>query len=656
MSSLNLAELARILFAQGGDALFLFDAGQRLLDANPAAQRLTGCDRDALIGQSADALLAAEAGGAPLRLAAASPSSADALLRSRPEGVWIPVRLTFTPLEAGQHPAVLVAASSRIGDDLARLRAEEALRHSETVSRTLLENLEQGIFLKDAELRFVAANRRFCENVGCSEAQLRGRTDLDFFPPALAEKYRADDRRVLCEGRRLETEEEAIVQGRRCVVRVIKTPLLDADGRAAGVLGIYWDVTEQHLLEEQLRQAQKMEAVGQLAGGVAHDFNNLLTAILGNLSLVQSGLDEGHPARLPAAAAERAAWRAANLTSQLLGFSRRKALRPQPLSLNAALEEMAALLGRTIDPRISLRLQPGEGLWLVFADPNQINHALMNLCLNARDAVAALLEARPDGAAPPRPPQLLLETANFRLGEAEALRRVGARPGEFVRLRVCDNGGGIPAEVLPRIYEPFFTTKGPDKGTGLGLSLVLGVVQQHHGWIECRSTVGEGTCFDLFLPRHAVAAADAPSPARPLLARGHETVLLADDEQALRALGQVILQRQGYRVLLAGDGQEALEVFQREGGGVALVVLDLSMPRLSGRDALRELRRLDPGVRVLIASGYAPESLSDEEHEQISGFVGKPFRAEDFAAAVRAALDRSPTDAAPRRHAPAAST
>jgi CheY-like chemotaxis protein len=382
-----------------------------------------------------------------------------------------------------------------------------------------------------------------------------------------------------------------------------------------------------------------MEAIGQLAGGVAHDFNNLLTAILGNLSLIQASLAPGHPARGLAGTAERAAWRAANLTGKLLSFSRRHVLRPEALSLNDALEEVAGLLGRTIDPRIALRTRPAEGLWLVHADPNQINHALMNLCLNARDALAPLLEAGAASGGGPSP-VLLLETANVALTEGEARRRLGARAGEFVRLRVSDNGAGIAPEVLPRIYEPFFTTKGPDRGTGLGLALVHGVVQQHQGWIECGSAVGRGTTFDLYLPRHAAAAPEAPAPPRPPPAPGRETVLLADDEGALRNLARAILQRMGYQVLLAADGREAIEVYQRERRRIGAVVLDVTMPRLSGRDALKELRRLDPGLRVLFVSGYPLEHLTEAERQQIDGFVAKPYQPEDLAAAVRAALDR----------------
>ncbi len=526
---------------------------------------------------------------------------------------------------------LLDTASQLAAVALERRRAEESIRANEANYRTLIENLEQYIFLKDAQFRFVAVNPPFCRAVGRPEVEIVGRTDFDFYPPELAAKFRADDERVLAEGRRLETEEESRLAGQARVVRVVKTPVHDDRGRATGVLGIFWDVTEQRSLEAQLRQAQKMEAVGQLAGGVAHDFNNLLTAILGNLSLLSNGGGLDVPSRELLQAAEQAALRAANLTSQLLGFSRRTLLRPEPTSVNTTIDEVLSLLSRTIDPRIALEARKADGLWPVLADTGQLNQVLMNLCLNARDAM-------PDGG------RLVFETENVVLGPEAVRLQLGARPGEFVCLRVRDSGAGIPPEVRGRIFEPFFTTTGPGKGTGLGLAMVFGIVQQHQGWIECDSEPGKGTCFTLYLPRHAeaygpVAPGGAPR-ADPAPARGTETILFVDDEPVLRHLGRTILERHGYRVLVANDGLQAVETFRAERDRVDLVVLDLTMPRLSGRDTFRQLRALDPAVRVLFASGYSSEQLSAGEQDEIAGFVPKPYRPKELAGMVREALDR----------------
>jgi PAS domain S-box-containing protein len=479
----------------------------------------------------------------------------------------------------------------------------------------------------------VAANKPFCQALGRPEEDLVGKTDYDLYPPELAEKYRRDDRVVLTEGRRREAEEETLVGGQMRTVRVVKTPVKDNQGRSVGVLGIFWDVTEQRHLEAQLRQAQKMEAVGQLAGGVAHDFNNLLTAILGNLSLILANLSPTDPNREQAALAEQAAWRAAELTRQLLDFSRQRVLRPQFLQLNTVIDELVNLLRRTIDPLITVEVRCAADLWPVQADPGQMNQVLMNLCLNARDAM-------PEGG------RLLLEATNVVLDEAYTRLHLDARPGDFVRLHVCDTGQGIPPEVLPRIFDPFFTTKEPSKGTGLGLAIVFGIIQQHQGWIECHSVVNHGTRFDIYLPRSVEADPLASASLTSTLRYGGtETILLVDDEPLIRDLGRTILQQGGYRVLLAEDGKAALDLYRREREHIDLVILDLTMPQLSGRETLRKLRRINPAVRILFASGYFAEPLPEAADGFRVNIVAKPYRPDELTRMVRAVLDGRPAEA-----------
>lgn len=514
-----------------------------------------------------------------------------------------------------------------------RCRAEQSIRANEARYRSLIENLEQCIFLKDSAYRFVTVNPPFCQAAGHAETAILGKTDFDLYPAELAAKFRDDDRRVLEKGERLETEEESLIAGRRSVVRVIKTPVREAEGRIVGILGIFWDVTDQRNLEAQFRQAQKMEAIGQLAGGVAHDFNNLLTAILGNLSLLSNSLVQDSSTRELFQAAEGAAFRAAALTSQLLGFARRTLLRTEPVSLNLLVREVVTLLRRTIDPRIALEDQIAQDLWPVLADPGHLNQVLMNLCLNARDAM-------PGGG------KLLLRTSNVCLAADSVRNKLEARSGSFVCLEVTDTGTGMDEEIRSHIFEPFFTTKGPGKGTGLGLATVFGIVKQHQGWIECVSNKGVGTTFRIFLPRFNPEADKIPeapsSPKDVTKLQGTETILFVDDEPVLRNLGRTLLQKHGYQVLLAEDGVEALEIFQRERDSIDLVILDLTMPRLSGRDTFHALRAIDPDIPALLASGYSSEQLSSEDHAQIAGFVAKPYRPRELAALVRETMDRSP--------------
>jgi PAS domain S-box-containing protein len=503
-------------------------------------------------------------------------------------------------------------------------QAEEAARASARQWQAMFDALCDGVCLMDREGKVLRCNQAMAQILGRPHAAIIGESYHQLVSSTLGPAEIAFLARI----QELHSREtlELSLAGRW--FRVSADQVIDEHGKHIGSVHLFADVTEQKRLEEQLRQAQKMEAVGRLAGGVAHDFNNLLTAITGNASLLLADLGKDDPHYESLVTIEKAAWRAAELTRQLLGFSRQTMLWLKPLDLNRYVEEMAAFLRRTIDPRIAVVVRGAADLGVVQADPSSINQVLMNLCLNARDAM-------PEGGT------LTLETANVVLGEDYARTHLEARSGVFVRLRVSDTGHGIAPDILPRVFEPFFTTKEVGKGTGLGLALVFGIVKQHRGWIECASTVGQGTTFDVYLPRNGSPAAAPTSSANPATPQGgSETILLVDDKAMLRDVGSSILQSYGYQVLVAEDGLQALEVFQRHKDQIDLVVLDLTMPNLSGRDTLERLVQIDPNVRVVFASGYSAEQLPEAEQANVLGFIHKPYRAQEFANTIRTVLDK----------------
>ena len=521
-------------------------------------------------------------------------------------------------------PAELEPTLINIGE---QHRIEEALRASEATYRTLIDHLDQAIFLKDRELRYVTVNPIFCAGVGLSEEQLRGKTIHELFPDALTEKSRAIEKLVLTEGRGIETEEVLKVAGRPRSVRISRTPVKDSSGAIIGVLGICWDVTDQRTLESQLRHVQKMDAIGQLAGGIAHDFNNLLTIILGNLSHVLAREQSWHASVELLKNAERAGLRAAELTQTLLGFSHRAALATEAVDLNESIDEVVRLTRSTLPVNIEIEVLAAPKLWPVQADAGHMNQVLTNLTLNARDALL-------DGG------KITFQTSHF-VPDADYLSsHVEATAGEYVRLRVGDNGHGIPAELRQRIFEPFFTTKEKGKGTGLGLAIAFSIVKQHNGWIECDSAPARGTSFDLFLPRIQIIPTPAEMPAPPD-ATARKTILLVDDEPMILLLAKTILTKGGFEVLLAENGAIALEVLQAHRERIALIILDAVMPCLSGRETLRELALLAPDISVLFSSGYSTEQMAAHEFPQVRGFLPKPYRAEQLIDKVSEILGES---------------
>ncbi|MGE5283421.1 MAG: PAS domain S-box protein [Actinomycetota bacterium] len=481
-----------------------------------------------------------------------------------------------------------------------------------------------------------AAERIF----GWSETEALG-TRLPFVPAEKQEEFLALRRRALRGEAFTEPElHRRRVDGSPIVVSASASPLRRADGTIYGIMSILMDVTERKAAEEsrerlamageQLCQSQKMEAVGRLAGGVAHDFNNLLTAISGYSDLLLHRLPEYSTLRRDVEEIRKAGDRAAALTRQLLAFSRRQVLQPKVLDLNVLVTNMGQALRRLAGEDIGVSIDLSPSLSRVKADPGQIGQVIENLAVNARDAM-------PEGG------RITVATADAELSAAYAASYPGVRPGPYVLLSIADTGRGMSDEVQSHLFEPFFTTKERQKGNGLGLATVYGIVQQSGGHIRVNSAPGRGSTFLVYLPRVETPEDGAQGSDRPLLPRpspGTETVLLTEDEEGVRRLAREILSGNGYKVLEAANGREAVLLSEGHRGKIHLLLTDVVMPELSGRDLGERIRRQRPDLRILYMSGYTDDAiLRHGVREDGIPFLQKPFTPEGLARKVREVLD-----------------
>jgi PAS domain S-box-containing protein len=535
----------------------------------------------------------------------------------RPDGSRRWIHDHAFPVHAPGGELVRVVGSAQ---DITELKqAEQALRESEGRYRSLFDSAPDGIFVADPGGTYVDVNPSGLRMLGYSRDELLGMKPADTL--ALKEPSRVDSGLTEIKPGFEYGDEWRFRRKDGSVFDADVMGTVMADGR---ILRLVRDVSERKRMEEQLGQAQKMEAVGRLAGGVAHDFNNELGVILGYTELLIR--QAGETQRVKLEQILKATQRASGLTRQLLAFSRKQIVDPKVLDLNALLSDLQKMLGRLIGEDVDLAIIAGADLGQVKADPGQLEQVVMNLCVNARDAM-------PDGGL------LRIETANAELDAGHAARHEPVVPGQYVMLAVSDTGHGIEKEIASKIFEPFFTTKAPGKGTGLGLAMVYGIVKQAGGYVWVYSELGQGTTFKIYLPRidEPAVAPEAQETSVPW--KGWETILLVEDEGSLRAIAREILEEHGYRVIEATGPNEAIEIAHHHPEPIHLLVTDVVMPGMNGRALAESLVAARPELRVLYMSGYTDDIIAHSGVlESGTLLLEKPFTSLALLGRVRAAL------------------
>jgi len=539
-------------------------------------------------------------------------------------------------VKAKQHAEETSVALQR--EIAERKQVEESLRTSQQLTEGIINTIPVRVFWKDKNLIYLGCNEIFARDAGfAAPKDIIGKDDYQMGWRDQAELYRGDDRQVIESGvSKISIEEpQTTPTGSTITLLTSKIPLRDPKGEISGVLGTYMDITERKRAEEereklqaQLVQAQKMESVGRLAGGVAHDFNNMLLVILGHAELALRQVSPANPIHNDLDQIHKAAQRSADLTRQLLAFARKQAITPQILNLNETVSGMLKMLQRLIGEDIALVWHPGANLWPVRMDPTQIDQIMANLAVNARDAIAGV-------------GNLAIETENITLDTSYCALHAGTIPGDYVRLAVSDTGVGMSREVLTHLFEPFFTTKDVGKGTGLGLATIYGIVKQNNGHINVYSEPGHGTIFRIYLPRHIdkTAPIKKESPAEAATG-GSETILLVEDELAILAMSKIMLEQFGYRVLAARTPGEAIHLAKEHAGEIHLLMTDVVMPEMNGRDLAKQLLSLYPNLKRLFMSGYTADVIAHRGIvDESIAFIQKPFSIKDMAAKVREVLD-----------------
>jgi PAS domain S-box-containing protein len=621
----------RELFENSPDAIFVEDLQGNVLDVNLAACKLHGMTREELIGKNAVEDLVplarreqARADFHRLANQHLSTIESESLLA---DGKVVPVEIRVVRVQFEAQPALLF----HVRDITERRASEMALRSSETLFRSVWENSVDGMRLTDQSGTIVAVNEAFSKLVGLPPARLEGKPFTVIYDSNVDwEKLLKSHFENFQSGRpQRKRIKEFVLHDGRPVAFEITDSFVESGGKPRLLLSLFRDVSAQKSLEEQLRQSQKMEAIGRLAGGIAHDFNNILTVILGHATLLtMQSLDS--KAIVSAQQIKQASERAAGLTRQLLAFGRKQIANPRAIDLNHLVNHMSEMLMRLLGEDVSLQINCGGEPAVVEADPGMIEQVMLNLAVNSRDAM-------------PKGGQLIIRVTARNIDEKYANRVAEARPGKFICISHTDTGSGIPPENLVRIFEPFFTTKELGKGTGLGLATVFGIVKQHQGWIEVQSQINQGTTFSVFLPAsHLPAAGPEPTDTQFRQRGGTETILVVEDERDLRDYVTRELRRNGYRVFEAIDAANALKLWDEYKNQIDLVFTDVIMPGgMNGRELAEKLWLERPKLKVIFSSGYGAEALGkDFKLDANLNYLQKPYLPQTLTKAIRQCLDQ----------------
>jgi PAS domain S-box-containing protein len=610
------------------DAIMTIDEQQKITLFNPGAEKIFGYRAQDAIGKHINVLLPERYRSAHTRhvqefgkaSTALRPMNARGTIYGRrANGSEFPAEASISRFQVGEEMVMTV----RLRDISERHQTEQRLRQMATI----VDSSQDAIISEDLNGTIVSWNPGAETMYGYTAAEAIGRNGRMLLLPDSPDEV-AVNINTASSGLSNTVETERVRKdGRRIEVAHTISPLRDEHGHVIGLVTIARDITERKRLEEQLLHSQKMEAVGRLAGGIAHDFNNLLSIIVGYAYLIQTSTPEGEPMRESADQIMAASEKAGSLTRQLLAFSRKQVLRPEVLNLNEVTSGIGKLLPRLLGEDVDVRIVQGKDLRHVKADPGQIEQVIMNLVVNARDAM-------PSGG------KLTIETANTRFYEEEA-RQHGVEPGFYVLLAVSDTGHGMDEATRARIFEPFFTTKEAGKGTGLGLATVYGIVSQSGGYIWVYSEPGEGTTFKVYFPATDAAAGVRRGPARgELSVCGTETILLVEDEEHLRELLSHVLRNNGYKVLSAANGKMALHVVEAHGGPVHLLLTDVVMPEMRGQELAERLARRYPNLPVMYMSGYTDNALIHSGAlPPGTCFLQKPFTPDVALRRIRDLLD-----------------